>query len=272
MCVESGSIPKPFSMSEQKVTIRQLARLSGVSVGTVSRALNGYADVNPDTRERIERLARELDYTPAAAARSLKTQRSHVIGVFLETGEGHPDLRPPALPRGARGVQAHDRRRRLRPAAVRVGDPGQRLRRALLPQALPPPQRRGRRADGRRPRERRGATAAALRGPLRGRRRRACRAPPRAASRPTTRAARASPCATSTSSGTVASRPSPACSSPRPARRGCAATGASCRRSGSRSATSSSPTETSTPTAAGPARPSCWRSTNRRRRCSRPRT
>jgi LacI family transcriptional regulator len=79
-------------MSEQKVTIRQLARLSGVSVGTVSRALNGYADVNPETRERIERLARELDYTPAAAARSLKTQRSHVIGVFLETGEGHPDL------------------------------------------------------------------------------------------------------------------------------------------------------------------------------------
>ena len=41
------------------------------------------------------RLARELDYTPAAAARSLKTQRSHVIGVFLETGEGHPDLQHP---------------------------------------------------------------------------------------------------------------------------------------------------------------------------------
>ena len=41
------------------------------------------------------RLARELDYTPAAAARSLKTQRTHVIGVFLETGEGHPDLQHP---------------------------------------------------------------------------------------------------------------------------------------------------------------------------------
>src|SRR4051794_12976958 len=82
-------------MSEQKITIRQLARLSGVSVGTVSRALNGYADVSPETRERIERLARELDYTPAAAARSLVTQRSHVIGVFMETGEGHPDLQHP---------------------------------------------------------------------------------------------------------------------------------------------------------------------------------
>jgi LacI family transcriptional regulator len=78
-------------MNEDRVTIRQLARISGVSIGTVSRALNGYSDVNPDTRERIMRLARELDYTPAAAARSLVTQRSHLVGAFLETGEGHPD-------------------------------------------------------------------------------------------------------------------------------------------------------------------------------------
>jgi LacI family transcriptional regulator len=78
-------------MTDDRVTIRQLARLSGVSIGTVSRALNGYTDVRPETRDRIVRLAEELDYTPAAAARSLVTQRSHLIGVFLETGEGHPD-------------------------------------------------------------------------------------------------------------------------------------------------------------------------------------
>src|ERR687885_1057868 len=82
-------------MTEERVTIRQLARLSGVSIGTVSRALNGYADVNPETRERIVRLARELDYTPSATARALSTQRSHVIGVFLDTGEGHPDIQHP---------------------------------------------------------------------------------------------------------------------------------------------------------------------------------
>jgi LacI family transcriptional regulator len=82
-------------MTGERPTIRELARLSGVSVGTVSRALNGYTDVNPDTRERIQRLARELDYSPAAAARTLVTQRSHLIGVFLETGEGHPDLQHP---------------------------------------------------------------------------------------------------------------------------------------------------------------------------------
>lgn len=78
-----------------RTTIKELARRSGVSVGTVSRALNGYDDVSPATRERIQQLARELDYTPAAAARTLVTSTSHVVGVFLDTGEGHPDLQHP---------------------------------------------------------------------------------------------------------------------------------------------------------------------------------
>jgi LacI family transcriptional regulator len=84
-----------LEMATERVTIRELARLSGVSIGTVSRALNGYPDVNADTRSRIVDLARELDYTPAAAARTLVLERSHLIGVFLETGEGHPDLQHP---------------------------------------------------------------------------------------------------------------------------------------------------------------------------------
>jgi LacI family transcriptional regulator, galactose operon repressor len=82
-------------MMRGRTTIKELARLSGVSVGTVSRALNGYTDVSPDTRERVMRLAEELDYTPAAAARTLVMERSHVIGIFLETGEGHPDVQHP---------------------------------------------------------------------------------------------------------------------------------------------------------------------------------
>jgi LacI family transcriptional regulator len=82
-------------MHRGRTTIKELARLSGVSVGTVSRALNGYTDVSPETRERVMRLAEELDYTPAAAARTLVMERSHVIGVFLETGEGHPDVQHP---------------------------------------------------------------------------------------------------------------------------------------------------------------------------------
>jgi LacI family transcriptional regulator len=93
--------------SGKRVTITELARASGVSVGTVSRALNGYADVRPETRQRIERLARELDYTPGAAARSLVTQRSHVIGVVLDTGEGHPDLQHPFFHEVLVGLKNH---------------------------------------------------------------------------------------------------------------------------------------------------------------------
>ena len=143
------------------MTIRQLARLSGVSIGTVSRALNGYADVNPDTRERIVRLAQELDYTPAAAARSLVTQRSHLIGVFLETGEGHPD--PFSNPffyevlvglKDAIGAGGYDL---LLFASER---PGNGYGDHSFLKRAPPPQRRRRGAHGRRSRGRRGPPAA----------------------------------------------------------------------------------------------------------------
>src|SRR5436190_543396 len=76
-------------------TIQQLAEQSGVSVATVSRALNGSPEVSETTRERIVALARELNYTPSAAARTLVSRRSHVVGVVLETGPGHPDLLHP---------------------------------------------------------------------------------------------------------------------------------------------------------------------------------
>jgi LacI family transcriptional regulator len=82
-------------MGANRVTIHELAKLSGVSVGTVSRALNGYPDVGAATRARVMQLAEELDYTPNAAARTLVTQRSHVVGVFLETGKDHPDIQHP---------------------------------------------------------------------------------------------------------------------------------------------------------------------------------
>ena len=72
-----------------------MAELSGVSVATVSRVLNDYDDVSAATRERVLKLAEELEYTPAAAARTLVTKRSHVIGVVLATGADHPDLQHP---------------------------------------------------------------------------------------------------------------------------------------------------------------------------------
>ena len=76
-------------------TIQELAAKTGVSVATVSRALNGSPEVSAATRKRILELARDLDYTPSAAARTLVSRRSHVVGVILETGPGHPDLLHP---------------------------------------------------------------------------------------------------------------------------------------------------------------------------------
>jgi LacI family transcriptional regulator len=69
--------------------------LSGVSVATVSRVLNDYEDVSLATRERVLKLAEELEYTPTAAARTLVTKRSHVVGVVLSTGVDHPDIQHP---------------------------------------------------------------------------------------------------------------------------------------------------------------------------------
>jgi LacI family transcriptional regulator len=72
-----------------------VAKLSGVSVSTVSRVFNGYDDVSAATRERVLAAARSLDYAPSAAARTLVRQRSQLIGVVLFTGLDHPDIGHP---------------------------------------------------------------------------------------------------------------------------------------------------------------------------------
>lgn len=68
------------------VTIKEVARLAGVSVATVSRALNETGPVRDDTRERIREIAQRLRYVPHGAARSLITNRTSTVGVLL------PDL------------------------------------------------------------------------------------------------------------------------------------------------------------------------------------
>lgn len=67
-------------------TIREVAKVAGVSVATASRALNGLANVTAATREKIEAAAAKLDYVPHSGARSLTRQRTDTIGVIL------PDL------------------------------------------------------------------------------------------------------------------------------------------------------------------------------------
>jgi LacI family transcriptional regulator len=84
-------IPAPgraLSLTEDVVTatIKDVARAAGVSVASVSRALNGHGSVTEDTRKRILEAAGQLRYVPHAGARSLITRRTDTIGVLL------PDL------------------------------------------------------------------------------------------------------------------------------------------------------------------------------------
>ncbi|WP_236549183.1 LacI family DNA-binding transcriptional regulator [Novosphingobium sp. TCA1] len=67
-------------------TLADLARLAGVSAGTVSRALAGKALVNAETRDRIQALARHHGFKPNQMASKLRTGRTGVIGVVIPLG------------------------------------------------------------------------------------------------------------------------------------------------------------------------------------------
>lgn len=67
-------------------TLADLARLAGVSAGTVSRALAGKSLVNAETRERIHELARKHGFRPNQMASKLRSQRTGVIGLVLPLG------------------------------------------------------------------------------------------------------------------------------------------------------------------------------------------
>jgi len=63
------------------MSLKAIAAALGLSVTTVSRALNGYEDVAQETRKRIEEEAQRRGYRPNAAARRLKTGRANAVGL-----------------------------------------------------------------------------------------------------------------------------------------------------------------------------------------------
>ncbi len=65
------------------VTLNDIADKAGVSLATVSLALNGNEKVNIDTRERIQRIAREMNYIPNARARALVNKSTKTIGLVI---------------------------------------------------------------------------------------------------------------------------------------------------------------------------------------------
>ncbi len=78
-------------------TIKDIARIAGVSVTTVSKVINNYPDISEKTRERVQKVIEEENYRPNAIARSLSTNRSYTIGLFftdhLNSGLRHPVFR-----------------------------------------------------------------------------------------------------------------------------------------------------------------------------------
>lgn len=67
------------------MSIKELAAQANVSMATVSRVFNLPDLVSADTREHVLRVAQQMGYLPNASARSLRTQRSRVLGVVLPT-------------------------------------------------------------------------------------------------------------------------------------------------------------------------------------------
>jgi len=66
-------------------SIKDIARLAGVSHSTVSRALRNSPLVNPQTTKEIQGIARQLSYQPSAVARGLVTRKTRTIGVVVTT-------------------------------------------------------------------------------------------------------------------------------------------------------------------------------------------
>ena len=65
------------------VSLKDISAVCGVSVATVSKALNDHGDIADATKERIRQKAKQMGYSPNSAAKALKTSRTRNLGVLL---------------------------------------------------------------------------------------------------------------------------------------------------------------------------------------------
>jgi LacI family transcriptional regulator len=87
-----------MSRKKRAVTIQDVAKTAGVSVSTVSRVLNGKVDVASETQVRILGVIDELNYMSNLAARSMRSHRTHLIGLIM------PDIAFPFAVEVMKGV------------------------------------------------------------------------------------------------------------------------------------------------------------------------
>lgn len=72
----------------KKITIKDVAKAAGVSTATVSNALNDAEVINKETKERVLRIAREMNYVPNMSGRMLKVGKSNMIGFISSSFTG----------------------------------------------------------------------------------------------------------------------------------------------------------------------------------------
>ena len=70
---------------DKRPTINDIAKRARLSKASVSRALNGKQDVDPETRKRVLKLAAQMGYVPSASARALSNGRSNCLGLLVPT-------------------------------------------------------------------------------------------------------------------------------------------------------------------------------------------
>ena len=71
----------------EHITIKEVAKLCGVGVSTVSRAINNHPDINPETKQKILDAIREYNYVPNNSARNLKRADSNTIAVIIKRNQ-----------------------------------------------------------------------------------------------------------------------------------------------------------------------------------------
>lgn len=83
MSISGSSSPPNTALLKPRSSAKDVAQLAGVSVATVSRALNSPAQVDALTRQRVMDAVNKLRYMPHGAARSLRSQKSKMIGAIV---------------------------------------------------------------------------------------------------------------------------------------------------------------------------------------------
>jgi LacI family transcriptional regulator len=90
-------------MPSDKLTIRQIAKLAGVSRSTASRVLNDHPNVSQKMREQVQKVIAETGYRPDPIARSLSSRRSKIIGLVIPLAISSL-LEDPFFPRLMQGI------------------------------------------------------------------------------------------------------------------------------------------------------------------------